>query len=217
MVRHDTFDIKGTQGLEARVQTYIDSGSLFLKLYVEFSMPNEGIRSSIPLYIRKARTVKNVDSLTTLLESSHYDIPKSSIGRHSTISALDFHRGSDWQSTCDFGHFDTYTRRDDVLPTTSTGEGTSNMANVNGSKNEYGNGSDVDPVWEPSANGLEVALFFEPELVPIEPEDGEGEDGLEFVELPHNRLGHTSSSLDSSELKVGRELSMTDGFLAAIK
>ncbi|KAK5794292.1 hypothetical protein PVK06_035511 [Gossypium arboreum] len=97
------------------------------------------------------------------------------------ISAIIYFNGkgiastsSGWQSTCDFRGFNKSTRRVDVLPTTSTGEGTPDMENVGGSKNEDGNESNVDSVREPSANGSEVALFSEPELVTIEPEDGEG-------------------------------------------
>ncbi|KAH1122900.1 hypothetical protein J1N35_006060 [Gossypium stocksii] len=43
---------------------------------------------------------------------------------------------SGWQSTCDFGRSETYTRIDDVLPTMSTGEETFNMADVGGSEND---------------------------------------------------------------------------------
>ncbi|KAH1107971.1 hypothetical protein J1N35_011739 [Gossypium stocksii] len=93
LVKYDAFDIKAAWGLEAMVQTYIDSGSLFLKLYVEFSRPYEGIRSSTSLPIREVRTVENADSPTTLLESSYYDILKSSMGRNSSVSTYDFNRG----------------------------------------------------------------------------------------------------------------------------
>ncbi|KAH1092106.1 hypothetical protein J1N35_019363 [Gossypium stocksii] len=81
---------------------------------------------------------------------------------------------SGWQPTCDFGLFEMYTRKDDVLLTTSTDEGTSNMTNVGGTKTEDGNKSNVDPPREPNVDGSEVALFSEPEPVLTEPEDGEG-------------------------------------------
>ncbi|KAK5775478.1 hypothetical protein PVK06_043373 [Gossypium arboreum] len=96
---------------------------------------------------------------------------------------------------------------------------------------------------EPSVNGLEVALFFKLEPVPIEPEDGERgkykeeedprfmayspltymqnvdlsvNDELEFTELPHRKPSHASSSLDSGDLEVGKEFSTKDGFLAVV-
>lgn len=81
---------------------------------------------------------------------------------------------SGWQSISDSGHFDNYTIRDYVLPTTSTSEETSNTADVGGFDNENGNESHADPVREPDADGLEIALFFELELVPTEPKDDEG-------------------------------------------
>ncbi|KAH1114407.1 hypothetical protein J1N35_007785 [Gossypium stocksii] len=108
----------------------------------------------------------------------------------------------------------------------STGEGTSYVANDGGLDDE----SDVDPPQEPDFDGAEVALFFEPEPVPTEPEDVEEgsdeeeedprfkaysppahmhnvdlstDDAVEFPDLPHRRRDCTSSSLDSGELEVG--------------
>ncbi|PPR83821.1 hypothetical protein GOBAR_AA36892 [Gossypium barbadense] len=87
---------------------------------------------------------------------------------------------SSWQSTSGFGHSDNYTRKDDVLPMTSTDEGTSNTADVGGVKNEEGIESDVNQIWECSVNGLEIALCFKPKTVPTAPENrgsnGEGPD-----------------------------------------
>ncbi|MBA0708931.1 hypothetical protein Golax_024010 [Gossypium laxum] len=60
--------------------------------YDAFDIKDEGIRSSTSLPVREVRMVENADNPTTLLESSHYDIPKSSIGRHSSVLALDFNR-----------------------------------------------------------------------------------------------------------------------------
>ncbi|KAH1046609.1 hypothetical protein J1N35_037393 [Gossypium stocksii] len=147
---------------------------------------------------------------------------------------------SGWQSTFGWGRSKTYTRRDDVFPTTSTGEGTSYMIDVGRSDDE----SDVHPPQEPDTDGTEVALFSELEPVPTEPEDGEGgsdeekedlrftmyltpahmhnvdlltDDVLEFPDLPYKRRGHISSSLDSGDLEVGKEFSSKDGFLGALK
>ncbi|KAK5772379.1 hypothetical protein PVK06_048667 [Gossypium arboreum] len=92
-------------------------------------------------------------------------------------------------------------------------------------------------------DGAEVGLFSKPEPVPTIPEDVEGgldeeeedlrfrayspsahmhnvdlsqNDALEFPDLPHRRCDHTRLSLDSGEIKVGREFSNKDSFLAAL-
>ncbi|KAH1046618.1 hypothetical protein J1N35_037402 [Gossypium stocksii] len=96
-VRYDAFDIKCARGLEVMVQTHIDNGSPFLELYVEFSGIDEGPQRLTYVSIQEARTKEQAESLmtqlyggfTALLRSSHYDIPKSSIGRHLSVSALD--------------------------------------------------------------------------------------------------------------------------------
>ncbi|KAH1031603.1 hypothetical protein J1N35_043777 [Gossypium stocksii] len=142
-----------------------------------------------------------------------------------------------WQATSDWGRYETSRRRNDALPTTSTGEGTSYVAADDGSDNE----SDVDPPREPGPDGAEVALFSELEPVPIEPEGGSdaeeedpqfraysppthmhnvdlsGDDALEFLDLPHRLRDRASSLLDSSELQVGKEFSNKDSFLGALK
>ncbi|KAH1032644.1 hypothetical protein J1N35_044818 [Gossypium stocksii] len=120
---------------------------------------------------------------------------------------------SGWQSKSDWRRYKTSTRRDDVLPMTSTSEGISYVADDGGSDDE----SDVDPPREPSHDGAEVVLFFEPKPVLTEPEDVEGDDALEFPDLPHRRRDHTSLSLDSGELEVGKEFSNKDSFLGALK
>ncbi|KAK5824392.1 hypothetical protein PVK06_019164 [Gossypium arboreum] len=58
-------------------------------------------------------------------------------------------------------------RRDDVLSMTSTGKGTSYIANNGGLDNEF----DVDPPQEPSPGGAEVALFSKLKPVSFEPKD----------------------------------------------
>ncbi|KAH1038589.1 hypothetical protein J1N35_040332 [Gossypium stocksii] len=132
------------------------------------------------------------------------------------------------------------TRRDDELPTTSTSEGTSYVAD-NG---ELDDESDMNPLPELDPVGVKVALFSK--LVPVstEPKDVEGgsdeeeedsrfraysspahmhnldlsvDDVLEFPDLPHKRCDHTSSSLHLGELEVGKEFSNKDSFLGALK
>ncbi|KAH1083043.1 hypothetical protein J1N35_022804 [Gossypium stocksii] len=145
-----------------------------------------------------------------------------------------------WQFTSDWKRYETSTRRDDVLSATSIGEGTSYVTNDGGLDDE----SDVKPPREPGLNGAEVILFSELELVPTEPEyveegsnEEEGDprfraylppahmhnvnlstdDALEFLDLPYRRRDHTSSSLDSGKLKVGKKFSSKDSFLGALK
>ncbi|KAH1056548.1 hypothetical protein J1N35_034613 [Gossypium stocksii] len=45
-VTYDSFDIKGARSLEAMVQTHLASGSPYLKLYVQFSSPNDAFGTS---------------------------------------------------------------------------------------------------------------------------------------------------------------------------
>ncbi|KAK5811419.1 hypothetical protein PVK06_026750 [Gossypium arboreum] len=140
------------------------------------------------------------------------------------------------------GHYETSTRRDDLLPTTSTSKGTSYVANDGRLDDE----SDMDPPRKPSPDGAKVVLFSKPEHVPTEPEDVEGgsneeeeeedprfraclppahmhnvdlsaDDALEFPDLPHRRRDRRSSSLDLSELEVGNDFSSKDSFLGALK
>ncbi|KAH1055182.1 hypothetical protein J1N35_033247 [Gossypium stocksii] len=180
--------------------------------------------------------------------STEYTTP----ARHS-VSGLDMHlsesisdarntywgtlTSTGWQDISDWGRCETSIRRDDVLPTTSTGEGTSYVAADGGSDDE----SDMDPPREPRPESAEVALFSEPEPVPTEPEVGSEEeeedprfrvdsplthmhnvdlsedDALEFLDPPHRRCDRTSSSLDSGELQVDKEFSNKDSFLGALK
>ncbi|KAH1056844.1 hypothetical protein J1N35_034909 [Gossypium stocksii] len=78
--------------------------------------------------------------------------------------------GTCTSSTSNSGRYETSTRIDDVLPTTSTSERTSYVTDDGGLNDE----SDVDPPQEPGPDGVEVVLFFEPELVPTELKDVEG-------------------------------------------
>ncbi|KAH1129301.1 hypothetical protein J1N35_000679 [Gossypium stocksii] len=188
LVRYDAFDIKDARGLEAMVQMHLDSGPLLLELYMEFSRSNEGFATSTSFPIPEARTIENVDSPTTLLESSHYDILEPSMGRHSSVLTLDFNRGrqnielssfdgrikymapgmvatfSGWQLTCDFECFNTYTRREGIVPMTFTGKGTSNTVNIGKPKNEDDNKFNVDPPRGHSVDVSEVAFFLNQSL-----------------------------------------------------
>ncbi|KAH1120997.1 hypothetical protein J1N35_004157 [Gossypium stocksii] len=81
---------------------------------------------------------------------------------------------SGWQSTSNWRRCEMSTRKDDVLPTTSIGEGTSYVAHDDGLDDE----SDADPSREADLDGAEIALFSEPEPVPTIPNDVEGDSSL---------------------------------------
>ncbi|KAH1131276.1 hypothetical protein J1N35_002654 [Gossypium stocksii] len=93
------------------MQAYLDSGSLSLELYVEFSRLDEGLATSTSLLVRKARTIENVDSPTTLLESSHYDTIELSMEIHSFVSTLDFNHGRQNTEPLGFGEMTVGTRK----------------------------------------------------------------------------------------------------------
>ncbi|KAK5771422.1 hypothetical protein PVK06_047625 [Gossypium arboreum] len=96
------------------------------------------------------------------LSGSMFDAGNTYWGMTSTSSG--------WQSTFDWRHCETTIRRDDVLPTMSTSEGTFYVVHDDGSDNEF----DADPPREAGPDGAEVALFSEPEPIPTIPEDVEG-------------------------------------------
>ncbi|KAH1130112.1 hypothetical protein J1N35_001490 [Gossypium stocksii] len=82
------------------------------------------------------------------------------------------------QGISDWERYETFRRKDDVLPMTSTGEGTSYVA----ADGRLDDESDVDPPRELGPDGAEVALFSEPEPVPTEAEGGsdDEEEDLRF-------------------------------------
>ncbi|KAK5836573.1 hypothetical protein PVK06_012365 [Gossypium arboreum] len=53
---YDSFDIKGGHSLEAMVQTYLASGSPYLELYVQFSLPNEAFATLTSIVDREEYT-----------------------------------------------------------------------------------------------------------------------------------------------------------------
>ncbi|MFQ6645133.1 hypothetical protein Gotur_019795, partial [Gossypium turneri] len=134
---------------------------------------------------------------------------------------------SGWQSTSNWGRYKMPRRRDDVLLTTSTGEGTSYVTNDAGLEDD----SDVDLPREPGPDGTEVGLFFEPKPIPTELEDAKrssneeenprfraysppahmhnvdlsADDALKFLELPYWLFDRTSSGLDSGEFEVSNQ------------
>ncbi|XP_052887976.1 uncharacterized protein LOC108468284 [Gossypium arboreum] len=223
-VRYDSFDIKGPRSLEAIVETHLASGSPYLELYVQFASPNNVFATSTSTAVQEEYTTSARDSAS---------------GWQNTEASRTISTTSGWQSTSDWGRYETSTR-DYLLPTTSTGEGTSFVTNDGGSDDE----SDVDPPREPGPDGAEVVLFSELEPTPTIPEDVEGDsdeeeedprfraysppahmhnvdlsqdDALEFPDVSHRRCDRTSSSLDSGELEVGKVFSNKDSFLSALK
>ncbi|KAK5793813.1 hypothetical protein PVK06_034971 [Gossypium arboreum] len=259
-ITYDSFDIKCGRSLEAMVQTNLASGSPYLELYVQFSSPNEAFTTSTSTVVREEYTTPTQHSVSgkqnTKAPVFGGSMKYTTAARH-LVSGWDMHLGgsmfdarntysgmtstsSGWQSTSDWGRYEMPTRRDNLLPTTSTDEGTSYVADDSGLDDEF----DMDPPREPDPNSAEVTLFSEPELVTIVPEDGEGgsdeeeedllfkvysppahmhnidlstDDTLEFPNLPHRRRDRTSSSLDSGELEVDKDFSNKDSFLGALK
>ncbi|KAH1121867.1 hypothetical protein J1N35_005027 [Gossypium stocksii] len=225
-VTYDSFDIKGAPGLEAMVQTHLEYTAPARHSVSGWQNTEAPVFGSSTEYTTPARhSVSGWDMHLSRLIS---DAGNTYWGRTSTSTG--------WQATSDWERYETSRKRDDVLSTTSTGEGTSYVAADGGSDDE----SNVDPPREPGPDGTEVALFFEPELVPTEPERGSDEeedsrfkaysppthmhnvdlsedDALEFPDLPHRRRDRVSSSLDSGQLEVGNEFSNKDSFLSALK
>ncbi|MFQ6628608.1 hypothetical protein Gotur_006679 [Gossypium turneri] len=136
---------------------------------------------------------------------------------------------SSWQSTSNWGRYEMSRRRDDVLPMTSTGEGTSYATD----DCELEDDPDVDPPREPGPNGAEVGLFSKLEPIPTEPEDAErssdekenprfraysfpdhmhnvdlsADDALEFPDLPHRlRDPLTTTSLNPNLISLRRSV-----------
>ncbi|MFQ6667554.1 hypothetical protein Gotur_033525 [Gossypium turneri] len=139
------------------VQTYLTSGAPYIELYVQFASPNDAFATAVrEEYTTSARhSVSGLQNMKppVLGSGMEYTTPV----RHS-ISGWDMHlcgsmfdagntywrttsTSSGWQSTFNWGHYETPRRRDDVFLTTSTGEGTSYIVDDDGLEDE----SDVDP------------------------------------------------------------------------
>ncbi|PPS12913.1 hypothetical protein GOBAR_AA07723 [Gossypium barbadense] len=151
---------------------------------------------------RKTRPLPDTLGWDMHLSGSMFDVGNTYWGMTSTSSG--------WQSTSDWRRCETSIRRGDVLPTTSTSEGTLYIAHDDGSDDE----SDADPPQEATPGGAKVALFSKLEPVPTIPEDVEG--GSDDEEEDPRR-DHTSFLLDSGELEVGKEFSNKDSFFSALK
>ncbi|KAK5785467.1 hypothetical protein PVK06_040057 [Gossypium arboreum] len=81
----------------------------------------------------------------------------------------------------------------------STSDGTSYVVDDGGLDDEF----DVDPSQEPGPDGAEVVLFFEPKPVLSEPEDVEGDEALEFLDLLCRRRDRTNVSQDHPKMDSG--------------
>ncbi|KAH1115064.1 hypothetical protein J1N35_008442 [Gossypium stocksii] len=158
---YDSFDIKSGRSFEAMVRTHLTSGSPYLELYVQFSSPSETFVTSTSTVVREEDTTH-----TRHFVSGGQNMEAPVFGGSMKYTTLIRHS----QSTSDWVCYETSIRRNDILLTTSTGEGTSYVADDGGLDDE----SDVDPPRERDLDGVEVALFFEPEPVLSEPEDVEG-------------------------------------------
>ncbi|XP_052477417.1 uncharacterized protein LOC128032742 [Gossypium raimondii] len=234
-VTYDSFDIRGARSLEAMVQTHLTSGAPYIELYVQFTSLNDAVATGVrEEYATPARlSVSGLQNTKQPMFGS--GVEYTTLARHS-VGGWDMHVGgsmfdagntywgtastfTSWQSTSNWGHYEMPKRRDNVLPTMSTGEET--LYVTDDGDLEYD--SNVDPPREPMTDGDEVGLFSESEPIPTEPEDVEGgsdeeedprfrayspschmhnvdlsaDDALEFPNLPHRLHDHTSSVLDS--------------------
>ncbi|XP_052483633.1 uncharacterized protein LOC128039265 [Gossypium raimondii] len=237
------------------VQTHFASGAYYIELYVQFTSPTDVLPSGVrDVYTTPGRhLVSGLQNTEQPMFGSGVEC--TSLARHS-VGGWDMYFGgstfdagntywgtasssSGWQSTSNWGRYQMPRRRDDVLPTTSTSEGTSYAADDCGLKDD----SDVDPPREPGPDGEEVGLFFEPEPIPTEGEDAErssddeknprfraysppahmhnvdlsADDALEFPDLPHRLRDRTSSGVYFSELEVGNQFTNKNSFIGALK
>ncbi|MFQ6628757.1 hypothetical protein Gotur_007922, partial [Gossypium turneri] len=242
-VTYNSFDIKGARSLEAMVQTHLASGAPYIELYVQFTLPTDVLATGV----RDVYTTPGRHSVSELQNTEQpmfgSGVKCTSPARHS-VGGWDMYVGgsmfdagntywgtasssSGWQFMSNWGRYQMPRRRDDVLPTMSTGKGTSYAANDYGLEDD----SDVDPPRELGPDGAEVSLFSEPEPIPTEPEDAKrssdeeenlrfrayspsaymhnvdlsADDALEFPDLPHRLHDRTSSGVDSSEFEVGNQ------------
>ncbi|PPR98843.1 hypothetical protein GOBAR_AA21823 [Gossypium barbadense] len=108
---------------------------------------------------------------------------------------------SAWQSTSNWGRYETPRRKDDVLPMASTEPIPTEPEDVEG-------GSDEE-------EDLRFRAYSPP--AHMHNFDLSADNALEFPNLPYRTRDHTSSLLDSSEFEVGKEFSNKDSFLGALK
>ncbi|MFQ6634057.1 hypothetical protein Gotur_011298 [Gossypium turneri] len=139
------------------MQTHLASGAPYIELYVQFTSPNDVLASGVrDIYMSPGRHSVNG------LQNTEQPMFGSGVGctsptRHS-VGGWDMYVGgsmfdtentywrmtsnsSGWQSTSNWGRYEMPRRRDDVLPTTSTGKGTSYAADNCGLEDD----SDMDP------------------------------------------------------------------------
>ncbi|KAK5826147.1 hypothetical protein PVK06_021058 [Gossypium arboreum] len=176
---YDSFDIKGGRSLKAIVQIHLASGSPYLELYVQLSLPNEAFATSTSIAVREEHTTSTRHSVS---RRQNTEAPMFGGSMEYTTPA----RQSWLAIHIDSRRYETSTRRDDVLSTMSTGEGTLYVADHGGLDDE----SNVDPPREPGLDSVEVVLFSEPRLIPTEPKDGEGGSDEEKEDLRFRERRH---------------------------
>ncbi|XP_017632649.1 uncharacterized protein LOC108475171 [Gossypium arboreum] len=65
-VTYDLFDIKSARSLEAMLQTHLASGSPYIKLYIQFSSPNDAFATSTSIAVREEYTTLARNSVSEL-------------------------------------------------------------------------------------------------------------------------------------------------------
>ncbi|KAH1091652.1 hypothetical protein J1N35_018909 [Gossypium stocksii] len=214
------------------VQTHLVSGSPYFELYVQFSLPNKAFVTSTSTTVREEyitlaqHYVSGWQNMEAPVFGSSMEY--TTLAQHS-IRGWDMHLGgsmfdarntywgmtstsSGWQSTSDWGHYETSTRRDDVLLTTSSGEGTSYVTDDEHVPTEP---KDVEGGSDEEKEDLRFRAYLPP--AHMHNVDLSADDALEFPDLQHRRCDRTSSSLYWGELEVSKEFSNKDSFLGALK
>ncbi|KAH1121307.1 hypothetical protein J1N35_004467, partial [Gossypium stocksii] len=141
LFKYELFDVKIELELEAVISSHCLNRNVVIKLYVEFAEVDGAGLSSATVAANvgieaeaKIPTTSFCSGFTSLLQSSYYDVPKTSMGRHSSVFEIDggntyteglsTYTGS--QSAADFIRYLGYKRTDDLLPTIGSDESTSN-------------------------------------------------------------------------------------------
>ncbi|KAH1073510.1 hypothetical protein J1N35_025838 [Gossypium stocksii] len=94
--KYELFDVIDKTHLEIVISSYISSRNVVIELYVKFTKANGSGPSSTSV-VANTSTEVHAESPTTqlcggfssLLQSNYYNVPRTSIGRHSSVSGID--------------------------------------------------------------------------------------------------------------------------------
>ncbi|KAK5812188.1 hypothetical protein PVK06_027604 [Gossypium arboreum] len=98
--KYELFDVIIKTHLETIISSHVSIGNVVIELYVKF---NEADRSSPSLTSvvtntgievqAESPTIQLCNGFSGFLQSSYYDVPKTSIDRHSLVSGIDLNFG----------------------------------------------------------------------------------------------------------------------------